>query len=65
MNIETLRVTINRDGQVEIEVDGVHGPVCLELTDELIKALGQMVSQDLSSQYFEEEEVPEHQTTSM
>lgn len=57
MNIETVRVTINKDGQVVIEVDGAHGPVCLELTEELIKALGDKLCQELSAEYFAEQEV--------
>lgn len=64
MNIETVRVTIGKDGQVKIEVDGVHGPVCLELTDELIKQLGIVLKQDLNAEYFEEKQVTEEQTTS-
>ena len=64
MNIETIRVTIDKDGQVKIEVEGVHGPICLDITDELLKELGTVVKQDLSAQYFEEQQVTDEQTIS-
>ncbi len=57
MNIETIRVVINKEGQVQLEVEGVHGPVCLELTDEIIQALGgEQLFQDLKAEYFESNE---------
>lgn len=63
MNIETVKVVINADGQVVIEVDGAHGPVCLQLTDDIVKMLGgEVLSQQLTQEYYEEQSVSEHIT---
>jgi hypothetical protein len=40
MDIEEVQVIIEKDGRVRIEVRGVKGNACLELTQELEQALG-------------------------
>jgi Protein of unknown function (DUF2997) len=40
MDLEEIEVTIDKDGQVHIEVRGVKGAACLDLTRELEAALG-------------------------
>lgn len=40
MELQEIEVTIGKDGQVQIQVRGVHGMKCLELTKELEEALG-------------------------
>jgi hypothetical protein len=40
MEIQEIDVIIDKDGQVKIEVRGVKGPACLDLTKELEAALG-------------------------
>jgi len=40
MELEEIEVIIGKDGQVQIQVRGVHGTKCLELTHELEEALG-------------------------
>ncbi|MBX9572280.1 MAG: DUF2997 domain-containing protein [Candidatus Obscuribacterales bacterium] len=61
MNIETVKVVINADGQVMIEVDGAHGPVCLQVTEDIVKMLGgEVLSQQLTTEYYEEQGVSEH-----
>ncbi|MBE0700029.1 MAG: DUF2997 domain-containing protein [Anaerolineaceae bacterium] len=40
MEIQEIEVTIGKDGQVQIQVRGVQGMKCLELTKELEEALG-------------------------
>lgn len=40
MEIQEIEVTIGKDGQVEVQVRGVKGMKCLELTKELEDALG-------------------------
>ena len=40
MEIQEIEVTIGKDGQVQIQVRGVKGMKCLELTKELEEALG-------------------------
>ena len=40
MELQEIEVTIGKDGQVQIQVRGVEGMKCLELTRELEEALG-------------------------
>ena len=40
MEIQEIEVVIGKNGQVQIQVRGVHGMKCLELTRELEEALG-------------------------
>jgi hypothetical protein len=40
MELQEIEVTIGKDGKVEIQVRGVKGLKCLELTKELEEALG-------------------------
>ncbi len=40
MELQEIEVVIGRDGQVQIQVRGVQGVKCLELTKELEEALG-------------------------
>ncbi len=40
MEIQEIEVTIGKDGQVQVQVRGVKGKKCLELTKELEEALG-------------------------
>jgi hypothetical protein len=49
MEIQEIDVFIDRDGQVRIEVRGVKGGACLDLTADLEKALGgQVQSRELT-----------------
>jgi DNA-binding protein YbaB len=40
MELEEIEVTIDKDGHVQIQVRGVKGMKCLEITKELEEALG-------------------------
>ncbi len=40
MELQEIEVTIGKDGQVQIQVRGVQGLKCLEITKELEEALG-------------------------
>jgi hypothetical protein len=40
MELQEIEVTIGKDGQVQIQVRGVKGLKCLEITKELEEALG-------------------------
>lgn len=42
MREERIVVTIGQDGKVEIDVTGVKGEACLDLTKELEEALGKV-----------------------
>lgn len=40
MEMQEIEVTIGKDGQVQLQVRGVQGLKCLEITKELEEALG-------------------------
>ncbi len=40
MELQEIEITIGPDGQVQIQVRGVQGTKCLEITKELEEALG-------------------------
>ncbi len=49
MEVQTIEVVINPDGTVRIEVQGVNGPACLEVTKDLEAVLGgQVVARELT-----------------
>ena len=60
MEMQEIQVIIEKDGQVRLEVCGVKGPACLDLTKDLEEALGgkvedrQMTSEALESQVQEQ-----------
>lgn len=45
MELEEIEVFIDKDGQVRIEVRGVKGMACLDLTQDLEAALGGQVEE--------------------
>jgi hypothetical protein len=45
MELQEIDVVIDKDGSVKIEVRGVKGPSCLDLTRELEAALGGQVAE--------------------
>jgi hypothetical protein len=56
MEIQEIEVTIGKDGQVQIQVRGVKGLKCLELTKELEEALGgNILSRVMTGEAVEEE----------
>jgi hypothetical protein len=40
VDVHEIEVTINKNGQVQIRVRGVKGTQCLDITEDLEKALG-------------------------
>ncbi len=56
MELQEIEVTIGKDGQVQIQVRGVHGMKCLELTKELEEALGgEIVARIMTPEALEED----------
>lgn len=49
-------VRISPDGKTQIEVDGVQGESCTDVTKKLEEALGTTVDTDLKGEYYEAEE---------
>jgi len=54
MELEEIQVIIEKDGHVRIEVRGVKGQACLELTEELEQALGgQIETREMTPEAYE------------
>jgi hypothetical protein len=49
-------VRISPDGKTQIEVDGMKGESCTDVTKKLEEALGQTVDTELKNEYYEQEE---------
>ncbi len=52
---ETIELFIHPDGRVEIQVCGVKGEKCLEVTKAVEEALGGKVQRDFTSEMYETE----------
>jgi hypothetical protein len=57
MELQEIEVTIGKDGQVQIQVRGVKGLKCLELTKELEEALGGNILARIMTPEATEEEI--------
>jgi hypothetical protein len=55
-NMEELIVTI-KDGDIEVEVEGIKGAHCLELTQALETLLGKINRRDLKNDFYGQIEV--------
>ncbi len=53
---ETVNVIIHPDGRVEIQVCGVKGEKCLEVTKAVEEALGNKLAREFTSEMYEIEE---------
>lgn len=52
MNSPELEIVITPQGKIEIEVKGVQGPGCKELTRALEDALGEVDARELKPEYY-------------
>ncbi len=59
-----LKFLINPDGTIKLEVSGVKGQKCLDLTKELEKELGLLVEREKTGEYYENEVVETVEITS-
>jgi Protein of unknown function (DUF2997) len=57
MAMETLEFVIYPDGRVQEKVTGVVGSSCTKVTAEIEAALGRVVVQDPTAEFFEQENV--------
>lgn len=55
MEEETFNVIIHPDGRVELQVCGVKGDKCLEVTRAVEEALGNRVKREFTSEIYETE----------
>jgi hypothetical protein len=51
--MQEIKVIIAKDGAVKIDVECMKGASCKEITKSLEKALGATVSDELKSEYYE------------
>lgn len=64
MELQEIQVFIDENGQVQIEVHGVKGKKCLDMTEELEEALGgEIESREMTAEAYEtvQEEVEDQQ----
>jgi len=54
--MEYIDVFIHPDGTVELQVKGVKGKKCLDLTKNLEQALGEVKERKLTNEYYQTEE---------
>lgn len=57
MEMQEITVTILPGGEVKIEVNGVKGGGCMELTEQLEKALGSVSSREMTPEADQQVEV--------
>lgn len=51
MELQEIEVTIDKNGQVQIHIQGVQGMACLELSKDLEEALGgSVISRELTAE---------------
>jgi hypothetical protein len=55
-----MKITINKDGTFNIEVNGVPGPECLDFTSFLEEELGDVVERERSQEFYQEGEQTDH-----
>lgn len=54
MKKREMKITIGKDGGVNIEVQGVGGPDCLEFSKFLEDELGEVLSRERTPEYYKE-----------
>lgn len=54
---QTIRVTIDKQGNPTVAVEGCAGPACQQLTEALEQALGKPSTQKLTEEFYEVGEV--------
>lgn len=63
MSMETLEFVIHPDGRVQEKVTGIIGNSCTEVTAKIESQLGQVVSQETTSEYFAQNTLDSTTTT--
>ena len=55
MEYQNIEIKINNEGKVFLEVSGVSGKKCLELTKELEKSLGEVENREFKPEFDDED----------
>lgn len=53
MELQEIEIIIDKNGQVQVHVNGVKGTTCLELTADLEKALGEVLLREMTPESLE------------
>jgi hypothetical protein len=53
---QELEISIGADGSIKIEVKGMKGGKCVDLTKELEEELGVVTTREYTSEYYQQEE---------
>jgi len=56
MSAEEIKVIIAKDGKTTIDVNGIKGPSCKDVTKRLQEALGTEVESETKDEFWEQEE---------
>ena len=48
-----LKITIAENGEVQIEVEGIKGSKCLDITEDIEKELGIIVNREKKSEFYQ------------
>ncbi len=56
MELQEVRIAIDKDGNVRVDVNGVKGMKCLDVTRALEAALGDNVEHEMTAEAYEQEQ---------
>lgn len=59
--MQEIKVIISKDGKVTIDVEGIKGSGCKNLTKALEKALGKTTKSKKKAEYYDEQDVSDQQ----
>jgi hypothetical protein len=54
MEMQELEITIDKEGRVQVEVRGIHGEGCVELTKNIENAVGTVEERKYTAEYYEQ-----------
>jgi hypothetical protein len=62
MEMQEMEITIDKEGRIQVKVNGAHGADCLAMTKNLEKAAGVVEERTYSPAYYEQPVREEHFT---
>ncbi len=60
--MEEIKIIISKSGQVTIDVEGIKGSGCKNLTKAMEKAFGMTIKDKKKSDYYDEQDVSDNQS---
>lgn len=49
-----MTVSISPNGEIKVQIEGIKGKSCVELTKEFEEALGEVINKKFTSEYYQE-----------